>query len=407
MKLRKILFVIGLCSVSVSAADFSGEVYRINTAARQVICRGADLSPIKTGATLYICDENNVQVATVRVDRYYTTVMETTLLTGDISKIQVKMPVFQNALQFTGKPAVTKVQFEKNYGSYAWKVRLKYASEGYTNFTETVLKFNKLVWVFAVGSSEPMLVDIEKIASISPLYRDGVYQITGVRTSTGRMVRLKECDINLDPASIPEASVQIDDFVKRNYTRSDLVEIILQEKIDGYVEEAPRSIEKKTILSESADSSLKGPSSKKVLTYDNFILAHLFLTQSVVDGGGAVFTHMFLPSLGASIGLGFCGTQWWDFLSRELSFLKPYAQSPKLFGGFTRVQIGPTFGLYDQLFLSAYPVFGFYKNKRTGEYGNIFDIGIGATYRAIKRVCLYASFEMYSFSFCVGAGLAF
>ena len=181
-----------------------------------------------------------------KVTRFYTTIVETTLVTGDVAGIHVKMPVYQDESQFANKTPVTVVKYEKDYGSYGWKVRLKYRIAGptiFSNSAESILRINKLIWLLAEGSDAKVLVDAEKIKGVRVRYLDGKYFITGVKTEAYGEIPVKFCDILIDPQTIPDTTLQVNDFIKKNFTKIDLSGVELLLKTDGYDEEVSRAAE--------------------------------------------------------------------------------------------------------------------------------------------------------------------
>ncbi len=111
--------------------EFKGEVYKVNRYPNQVICRAPDLTMIDVGQKLYICNAKNKLVATVEITRYYTTVIETKILTGDINTIYVKMPVYtEKQYRAIKQKPINVIQYEKDYDYYWWDVNVLYEADG-------------------------------------------------------------------------------------------------------------------------------------------------------------------------------------------------------------------------------------------------------------------------------------
>ena len=197
------------------AGPFTGEVYQIGKYTKQVTLRGPDLSTIRDGQTLYVCDGNNRQVATVRVTRFYTTVIETTLVTGDVKALKIKMPVYQDVAQFQDQQPAAKVQYDQDFDYYWWQVRFAYRVPSGEALRDGKVLLSKLIEVRATGYDQSVKLDPDEISSF---FLDKT-RISGILLKNGARSDLTSIDARFSGDWIPDVEVTNADQMGRKVTR--------------------------------------------------------------------------------------------------------------------------------------------------------------------------------------------
>jgi len=170
MNKKAVIFIILLViplSIYTKNKYFTGEVYKINKYKKEVICRGPDLTSIENGMVLFICDENNISIAQVKVTRYYTTIIETKLLKGNINKLKIKMPVYSHKSQFENKKPVKVIKYEKDYNYYWYNANVTYEVENKIYKRTSKILLSKLIEIKAKGYNKKTILDADEISTIT------------------------------------------------------------------------------------------------------------------------------------------------------------------------------------------------------------------------------------------------
>ena len=186
---------------------FTGEVYKISKNKKQVFLRGPDLTSVKVDNILYICDKNNKLAATVKVTRYYTTVIEAKLIKGNMKSIKVKMPVYSHTSQFKRKKPIRVIRYEKDYDYYQWDVLFIYRVEEKLYQKSKILVLPKIIDVRAEGYDGVVKMDSEEISTF--ILENG--NITGIKLKDSTAGKLEYINIALDTSRISDEEVIIED----------------------------------------------------------------------------------------------------------------------------------------------------------------------------------------------------
>jgi len=237
--MKKIIFILVLGMSGIVNAQqeyFTGEVYKVEKYAKQIICRGPDLRPIKTDQILYICDENNNLVATVQVTRYYTTIIETKLISGDINLVKAKMPVYSHKSQFEAKKQIKIIKYEKEYDYYYWDVYVDYKIGNNVYTKPSKIMMPRIITLLSAGSENEVKIGDYEIESLNIKN----LEIKGIKLKTGEEAEIEKIDFNIEPEMIPEFKVETK-LVMKNVKASDAFRIRLIKRAEGYDYEPPPS----------------------------------------------------------------------------------------------------------------------------------------------------------------------
>lgn len=210
MKSRLFLFI-GILSVlfalQINAAPFQGEVFKINKYAKEVICRSADLSQLQDGQKIYVCDENNKLVAELSITRFYTTIIEAKLISGNIDSLKIKMPVYTSPTQFESIKPIKTITYEQDFDYYWWDAEICYTTGNASITKPTKVIIPKLITLTGEGYDKPVKLDSEEVSTFS---LDQLY-ITGLQLKDGNKTRLKQIDFSVSSLRIPEEKKDIEE----------------------------------------------------------------------------------------------------------------------------------------------------------------------------------------------------
>jgi CRP-like cAMP-binding protein len=195
---------------------FTGEVYKIDIHKNRVICKNPDLFPLDIGKILYICDENNILVSTIKITGYNNEMVETVILSGDLNSILIKMPVYSNKDQFINVKPKKELEFEKDYDYCKWNIQYVYKIGGKLYTLPGKMIFPKIITVVFYKAYELAKLPVEDISDFYfrikyGIIKNMVYPISTIKMKNGRKRRLDNINISFRNIKIPEKSYRVQD----------------------------------------------------------------------------------------------------------------------------------------------------------------------------------------------------
>ncbi len=248
-------FILSVLLPGVSA--FKGEIFKVSRYSHEIICRAPDLTSLEIGQKLYAYNGKGDLIAEMAVTRYYITIVETTLVSGNRKALQVGMPVYTELL--TKKPEVITniIKYVKDYDYYWWNAVVYYKTKESTPVYRPVkLIVPKIISLTGLDYDEPIKIDSEEVSSFS-LYR---LFISGIQLKDGEQTKLQNIDFGISSFKIPEevvVSATGNDRMVLNYLTA--TQVVLLQKNEG--------ADEKSVAMEKENVKLEGFLRDKAQTY--------------------------------------------------------------------------------------------------------------------------------------------
>lgn len=230
----KIFCIFYLYTALLYARNFKGEVYLIKKYSQEIVIKSPDLSKIKVNKNLYIINENNEAIATVKVKRFYNTIINSKIISGNITGVKIGMPVY------TDKPKVKKrlkeIKFQENYNYFYWLSSFQYEHKNKVISLEKQILLPKIYIVLPTGSDEFVDIDHEDVKELYVNYNKEINElkIKKIVLKNGKKLELKKYKFReLDRIEIPEKLVEIDKYTKKLMGKNELYRIRLLKVVSG------------------------------------------------------------------------------------------------------------------------------------------------------------------------------
>jgi len=238
MKNSKILIffiILFFTSKLLFCKSFSGEIYSVKKYTKMVIVKSPDLSMLENEQKLYIVDNKGKVKATIKVIRFFNTIVNCKIEKGNISDIKVGMPVYSTIPQKILKTKIKKIVYKKDYNYFYWLSNFYYKNGNLSSTIQKKILLPKIIKATPFKSDLPVDIDTDEIKEFNVKYNIKANKLSIISFTLNNIGKLKIKRYllpELENVNIPEKIIK-KGYQKNILGKQNLYSIKLIKKLKG------------------------------------------------------------------------------------------------------------------------------------------------------------------------------